>query len=439
MAPRSPPSSGPEPALVLAGRSWVGDRLQATELGLDEEGRIVRVGRALRGGRRRDLGEAVLLPAGVDLHVHFRDPGPPGSPESFADGTRQAILGGIGVVGDMPNTEPPTLSVSRLEEKAARVRGRAACDVLLYAGLVPGGHVATLGRSAGAFKLYESPTTGIEAPTPPRAVGPLLEAVRATDLAVTVHAEDPAGFLGQDPPPTTLEAWSAARPPSAEADAVRATLGAAGTARVHLAHLTQAPLVEAVRAAGHSCEVTPHHLLLSTHRPGLGAHGKVNPPLRGEADRAALFEAFRQGRVPILASDHAPHAEGAKAVPFDRAPSGMPGVETLLPLLLAKVGAGEVPLPVLQRAACDRPARWMGLPVGRLAPGHRGHVLAVDFRRRTRLAASRLQAPCGWTAFEGFEAVFPFEIYRDGERVVEAGEYVGRPNGRVLRPDYARS
>jgi dihydroorotase len=109
----------------------------------------------------------------------------------------------------------------------------------------------------------------------------------------------------------------------------------------------------------------------------------------------------------------------------------------MLPLLLARVRAGELDLEVLLRAACDRPARWLGQPIGRIAAGHRAHLIVVDFRARTSLSGRRLHSACGWTPFEGWEAILPREHYRDGVRIVEEGEYVGAPTGRVVRPEFA--
>jgi dihydroorotase len=195
-------------------------------------------------------------------------------------------------------------------------------------------------------------------------------------------------------------------------------------------------VAQRLSAAGHSFEVTPHHLLQAAGK-GTDPRWKVNPPLRDEADRAALFEEFRSGRVPCLASDHAPQSRESKELPFERAPSGVPGVETMLPLLLEACRLGTVPLPVLIAAACDHPARWLGMPVGRIAPGHRADLLVIDFRDRATVRARDLHAPCGWTPFEGRSAVFPRHHFLHGEPIVEDGEYVGRPTGRVVRPDYA--
>jgi dihydroorotase len=111
----------------------------------------------------------------------------------------------------------------------------------------------------------------------------------------------------------------------------------------------------------------------------------------------------------------------------------------MIPLLLAHVARAELSLSVLQSASADRPARWFGLPMGRLVPGHRGHVYAVNFRRKVRLRGRDLHAPAGWTAFEGREAIFPTDHYLYGRPVVRDGEFVGTPAGRVVRPEFARA
>ncbi len=424
------------PELVLAGRAFVRGRLQPVEIGLDSEGRIQSIGKVRAGGARRDLGDAVILPAATDLHVHFREPGGAAAAESIAAGTVEAALGGVTLVGDMPNNEPSVDSVETVEAKAARVRGRAAVDVLIYAAPTRAAALDGLARTAGAFKVYESPTTGIGEGVSPSSLPALLGRLAELDLPVTVHAEDPELFVPSSVPRDPA-GWNAKRPVRAEDSAVERLLPPPPPLRLHVAHLTTARSIGRLRAAGVSFEASPHHLLLS-ERSGSDARFKVNPPLRSEEDRRGLWEAFSRGEVPCLASDHAPHPIDAKERPFEKAPSGMPGVETMLPLLLARVRAGALGLPALVAAACDRPARWLGQPLGRLAPGHRANFLIVDFRERVRLDAARLHAPCGWTAFEGWEAIFPREHYRDGVRIVDAGEYVGRPSGIVVRPEYAR-
>ncbi|MCI4334290.1 MAG: amidohydrolase family protein [Thermoplasmata archaeon] len=433
---REAATARPVPSIVLVGRSLQRGVLRPVEVGLDESGEIVAIGRDLRGGRRHDLGEAVLLPSAVDLHVHFRSPDVPHEGENWARGTVQAALGGVGVAGEMPNAQPPTSSASRLEERRDRGRGRLAIDLLLYAALERPSEVPKLGRVAGGFKLYLAPTTGIEPPGDSDQVAELLRLASLTGLPVAVHAEDPGQFVDPERATNPVE-WDRARPLEAEEGCVERLIASVPAGlRLHVAHVTSAETARRLKEAGHSFECTPHHLLLSD-RSGDDARWKVNPPLRSEAVRAGLWEAFRDGHVPCLASDHAPHEREAKDRPFPRAPAGVPGVGTMLPLLLARARAGELSLDRLQRAACEHPARWLGLPAGRLALGHRGGIVAVDFRRRQPFHAARFRDSCGWSPFEGHEMIFPFEHWHRGERIVEGGEYVGRPTGQVVRPEYA--
>lgn len=400
-------------------------------MGVSEEGRILRVGRSVEGRRRVDLGEQLILPSATDLHVHFRDPSPSGSFESFESGTLQAALGGVGAVVDMPNTEPPTTTPERLRAKIARTGGRANVDILLLAALAPGARVEELASEASGFKLYMAPTTG-DLGTPSGAeLRTLLERVARAGSALHVHAEDPGAFVGGRPA-RNPEDWSAARPVESELSALASLAPLPEGLLLHLAHATALPVVEKARAAGLSTEATPHHLLLAA-TPHQDARFKVNPPLRSAGDRQLLFDAFREGKVTMLASDHAPHGTEAKERPFAEAPSGMPGVETMLPLLLARVRAGELSLNALVAAACRRPAMFLGLPRGQLLPGMEANFLVVDFRQVKRLRAKELHAPCGWTAFEGHEGVFPREHFLRGERIVEDGEFVGDHSGHYLR------
>ena len=432
------PARTPEPpAWVLAGRAFLRGKLQPVEIAIDDAGRIQSIGRVRAGAPRHDVGDAVILPAATDLHVHFREPGGATEAENLATGTVEAALGGVTLVGEMPNTRPPVTDREGLESKAALVRGRAAVDVLLYGSPTVPRAREDLSRAAGGFKLYLSPTTGIDDPPAAGAVPGLLASLGPLGLPVSVHAEDPRAFR-TGAPPADAAAWDAARPARAEVAAIELLADRPAELRLHVAHVTTAASVQRLRASGLSFEATPHHLLLSTAAVRADPSGKVNPPLRGETERAALWSAFRQGEIPCLASDHAPHPAEAKSVEYARAPSGTPGVETMLPLMLAKVRTGELSLPVLLAAACDRPARWLGQPLGRLAPGHRANLLVVDFRHRSTIEARRLHAPCGFSAFEGWEGIFPREHYRDGRAIVKDGEFVGGRGGTVVRPEYAR-
>ena len=421
----------------MAGRAFVRGRLQPVEIAIGEDGRIQSLGRSRFGGERHDVGDRVILPAATDLHVHFREPGGDPGAETIRTGTIGAALGGVTLVGEMPNTSPPVVDREQLEAKAGHVVGQAAVDVLLYASPTEPRALAALARTAGAFKLYLGPTTNMETPPAPAELPMLVRRLAELGLPLAVHAEDPARFRATSIP-RDPKGWNGARPPEAEREAVEWLDDAPDRLRLHIAHVTTPGVAERLRARGRSFEATPHHLLLS-ERSGNDPRFKVNPPLRSEADRAGLWDAFTRGEVPMLASDHAPHAREAKDRPFERAPAGVPGVQTMLPLLLARVRSGDLGLDRLIAAACDRPARWLGQPLGRIAPGHRANLVVVDFRRRVNVVGRSLASPCGWSPFEGWETIPPVEVWQDGERIVDGGEYVGRPSGRVVRPEFAES
>ena len=424
--------SKPEPVTVYEGRLFHRGRLVEAEMGVDDDGKIVAVAKQLRGGRRIHLGESILLPSSIDLHVHFRDPGPPGEVEDLASGTLQAALGGIGAVVDMPNTVPPLTTVERLEEKGDRIASRAWVDVLPYAALIPGVDVPGLARVAAGFKLFMGPTTGDLVTPADEERRALLESVARTGLPVHVHAED-ATLFGHGNPPQDTDTWDQARPMSSELSAIRSLRDHPRSLRLHICHATSPEAVVAAREIGASTEATPHHLLLAASQFG-NTQQKVNPPLRPERVRQALWEEFQKGRVPILASDHAPHALARKSLPFPDAPSGLPGVEVMLPLLLEQVRRGSLELATLVQASARRPALFLGVPRGSLAPGNEADFLVVDFRARRKIEARSLHAPCGWTPYEGREAVFPQEHYLRGERIVEGGEFVPGRRARRLLP-----
>ncbi|HEX2066288.1 MAG TPA: amidohydrolase family protein, partial [Candidatus Thermoplasmatota archaeon] len=230
------------------------------------------------------------------------------------------------------------------------------------------------------------------------------------------------------------------RPPLAEVeaiyDAMKALAGLKKAPPVHIAHIASPDAVQAATAAGFSMGVCPHHLLLDTASTLSHAYGKMNPPLRSPEARKALWRLFAEGKLPILESDHAPHTQAEKEDTFHAAPSGVPGVETMLPLMLAQAKAGKVDLGTVVEAVTAAPARLLGLADrGALEPGLRADFAVFDLKAAGKVAAGALHSKCGWTPFEGHGAVFPSHTYLAGQAVVEDGELVAQPGtGKSLLP-----
>ena len=245
-----------------------------------EDGVIRTVRRTLRGEERYDFGERLLLPGGVDVHVHFRDPGMPRK-ETFATGTEAAACGGVTTVLDMPNTRPPAISPAALLEKRERAGRRAHVDFGLYGGLLRAEDVPRLAPHAHAFKVYLAESFGRLSP-PPEALPDLVAALRDAPRRTAFHAEDPTALRPRTE--RSLADHDAARPDTAEATAIQNLRSWHRGGPVHVAHLSSRAGLEALAGAPFSTEATPMHLLLDATAP-VGPRGKVNPPLPTPADR----------------------------------------------------------------------------------------------------------------------------------------------------------
>lgn len=203
--------------------------------------------------------------------------------------------------------------------------------------------------------------------------------------------------------------------------------------RLHICHLSAKESLDAVRdgrkqGKNITCEVTPHHLLLSIEtelKPQ--SFGKTNPPLRTTRDRIELWKAFCNGEIDILASDHAPHTRDEKKE-FSHSQSGMPGVETMLPLMFVQVRKNNLKLERLVNAMAEKPADMLGVTrKGRISVGNDADLIVVDMRRLSQIKGEKLHSKCGWTAFENYDAVFPRMTFVRGEPVIEDWELVGSP------------
>jgi len=410
---------------VIRGRVFFRGRLEPLSLGIAEDGRIAAVKKVLRGDEEIDYGDALILPGCVDIHVHMREPGLT-QKDDFRSGTRSAAIGGVTTIADMPNTEPPVTSARAYDEKVAALQGRSVIDYALYAAPRSPDSVAPLDKAI-AFKAYMAGSTGALQVGANELQG-ILRGAEASKKLVAVHAEDPAKF--QTGKVRGLEDHAAARPKEAEANAVTWLASVRGNTRVHVAHVTCVEALDAI-PAGFTCEATPHHMFLDSSRP-LGGLGKVNPPLRSAADRAALWDAFRAGRIDVVASDHAPHTLDEKQAPFDEAPAGVPGVATSFPLLMRRTRAGEIELARLVATMATRPAEILGLAKGTIDVGRDADLVVVDPRSSEPIRARRLRYKCGWTPFEGMDACFPRAVYLRGEAVVEEGEPVSEDRGQLM-------
>jgi len=425
---------------------------------IGDDGRIDAVGENLDAERTIDADERLLLPGAVDVHVHFRQPGAP-QKETWATGSRAAAAGGVTTVVDQPNTSPPTVTGAAFDEKEA-----FASDSLVDYGLSGGVTPEWDPDSLFARPLFALGEVFLADSTGEMGIDATLfaEAVeRAADagVPVTVHAEDATRFddgvrergeaavreAGDDAPTGRAvggdaDAWSAYRTAEAEIAAAERTVEVAreADAAVHLAHTSTPEAVDVARAGGLTCEVTPHHLFCSREDyADLGTYGRMNPPLRSAARREALFERLLDGRVDVVATDHAPHTRAEKDVALWRAPSGVPGVETMVPLLLAATRTTDLTVERVRDVTARTPAAIFDVSrKGRIEAGYDADLALYDLDDVRAVRGDDLHSKCGWTPFEGREGVFPVWTMRRGERVWDAAEArFGEPTGANVRRD----
>lgn len=414
-----------------------------------KDGRIAAIGRIDRPAAETfDAKGLHVLPGVIDSQVHFREPGLTHK-EDLATGTAAAALGGVTAVFEMPNTKPNTTTAEALAEKLALAEGRAWCDVAFFVGATAenAGELGRLERLPGAagIKIFMGSSTGnllVEDDDT------LLAALGNGNRRVAVHAEDEyrlrermatvrdGGEKGVDP--ALHPVWRDVE------TALRATtrlmrLARQAGRRVHVLHVTTAeevPIIAANKDIA-TMEVTPQHLTLAApdcYRE-LGTFAQMNPPIREARHREALWQAVRDGVVDCIGSDHAPHTREEKAKPYPQSPSGMPGVQTLLPLMLDHMNAGRLTLERLVDLTSAGPARIYNVAAkGRIAVGYDADLTVVDLGAKRTIEAKAMASKCGWTPFDGINVTgWPKATILRGHVAMREDELIGRPVGKPVR------
>lgn len=408
------------------------------------EGRIVAIGPV--GGPAAetvDVRGLTILPGVIDSQVHFREPGLEHK-EDLASGSRAAVMGGVTAVFEMPNTKPLTTSADAVADKIRRASGRMYCDFAFWVGATAQNvdQLPELERLPGTagIKIFMGSSTG-DLLVPDDET--LTRVLSRTSRRVAVHAEDEARLEARKPlrepgNPLSHPVW---RDPEAALLATRrlVTIARATGARVHVLHVSTAEemdfLIDHKDVA--SIEVTPHHLTLATDEHGarLGTRMQMNPPVRDSAVRAALWRALDGGLVDVLGSDHAPHTLEEKAKPYPESPSGMTGVQTLVPTMLDHVARGRLTLARFIDLTSAGPARLFGIATkGRIALGYDADFTVVDLKRQHVIRNDWIASKAGWTPYHGTMVTgWPVGTIIRGRRAMWEGTLAPAPFGRPVR------
>lgn len=430
--------------LVAAGTLVNQDGVHVADIGI-RDGRIVGLGQLDRAaaGEVIDARGLHVLPGVIDTQVHFREPGGEHK-EDLESGSRAAVLGGVTAVFEMPNTNPTTTTEAALADKVARARDRMHCDFAFFVGATTDNAdlLPELERLPGAagVKVFMGSSTGSLLVEDDASVARVLGAIRRR---ASFHSEDE---------PRLRERMSVRRPgdPSSHPEwrdvqtALTCTerllrLARMARSRIHVLHITTAEEMTLLAANKDiaTVEVTPQHLTLAAPEAydRLGTKAQMNPPIRGDEHRQALWRALANGVVDVLGSDHAPHTLDEKAKPFPDSPSGMPGVQTLLPVMLNHVAEGRLTLERLVDLTSHGPQRLFQIAgKGRIAVGYDADLSIVDLKARREITDADMASRVGWTPYAGLTVTgWPVGTIIRGRRVMWEGALVTPSGGQPVR------
>jgi dihydroorotase len=432
--------------IVRGGQAWTTAGLVQADIGV-RGGRFAAIGDlgAASAGMVLDAAGLTVLPGVIDTQVHFREPGLEHK-EDLESGTRGAVLGGVTAVFEMPNTRPSTLTADDLAAKLQRAHGRAWCDFAFYMGGSAENVEAlpTLERLAGCcgVKVFMGASTGTLL-VPDDATLDRILAHGSRRMAV--HCEDEERMNARKGLAQQPGATAHLHPVVRDVEsALRATqrllrLARKHGRRVHVLHVTTEEEMLFLRDHKDiaTVEATPQHLTLAAPDcyDRLGTFAQMNPPIREARHREGLWRAVRDGTVDVIGSDHAPHTRAEKAQPYPQSPSGMPGVQTLLPLLLDHMNAGRLSLARLVDLTSAGAARIFGLAAkGRIALGYDADLTLVDLAARREITEAWMATKAGWTPFAGMQVTgWPVATIVRGNVVMRDGEMPGTPIGTPVR------
>ncbi|SMH43752.1 dihydroorotase [Mesorhizobium australicum] len=382
-----------------------------------------------------------VLPGVVDSQVHFREPGLEHK-EDLETGSRAAVLGGVTAVFEMPNTKPLTTSEAALADKVARATGRMHCDFAFWVGGTRDNakDVAELERLPGAagIKVFMGSSTGDLLVEDDDGVYSILKNTRRR---AAFHSEDEFRLrqrLGERVPgdPASHPVW---RDEIAALQCTERLVAVArrARARIHVLHISTAEEIEFLEHHKDvaTCEATPHHLTLTADDYArLGTLLQMNPPVRAGRHRDGVWRGISDGIVDVLGSDHAPHTLEEKAKPYPDSPSGMTGVQTLVPVMLDHVNAGRLTLQRFVDLSSHGPNRIFGMArKGRIAAGYDADFTIVDLKRRETITNEQQGSKAGWTPHHGREVTgWPVGTIVRGMRVMWDGEIVTAGRGRAV-------
>jgi dihydroorotase len=431
--------------LLISGGTIVNhDGIHKADIGIID-GKIADIG-ALEGKKADKTLKADnlhVLPGVIDTQVHFREPGLTHK-EDLESGSRAAVMGGVTAVFEMPNTNPSTTTVEAIADKVARGRNRMFCDFAFYAGASTDNldQLAELERAEGVagIKVFMGSSTGSLLVAESEELEQLFQTITRR---AAFHSEDEERLKQRIGEQIMGDAASHVvwRDDQTAINSTKRLLKLARkhARRIHVLHITTAE--EMALLADYkdlvSVEVTPQHLTLAAPDAyeRLGTLAQMNPPIRSQKHQDGLWEGLRAGTVDVIGSDHAPHTLKEKQNTYPSSPAGLPGVQTLVPLMLDHVSKGRLSLQRFVDLTSAGPNRLFGIAgKGRLARGYDADITIVDMKATKTITNEWMESRCGWTPFDGQQVTgWPVGTIVRGHQVMRDGEIITPATGQPIR------
>jgi dihydroorotase len=409
------------------------------------DGRIAALGTfdPEQAGKTIDCKGLHILPGVMDTQVHFREPGLEHK-EDLESGSRSAVMGGVTAVFEMPNTNPLTIDEATFTDKVKRGHHRMHCDYAFFIGGTRENvrDLPELERAPGCagVKVFIGSSTGALLVEDDDSLRKIFQVIRRR---AAFHAEDE--FRLNERKGLRIEGDARSHPVwRDEVAALMATQRLVNLARetgkrIHVLHISTKEEIDYLRDHKDvaSCEATPHHLTMAAPEcyERLGTLAQMNPPVRDAAHRAGIWKGIEQGIIDVLGSDHAPHTLEEKQKVYPASPSGMTGVQTLVPLMLDHVNAGRLSLQRFVDLTSAGPARLFNMAMkGRIAAGDDADFTIVDLKRSETITNKWVASKAGWTPYDGVTVKgWPVGTFVRGRQVMWQGELVTPSQGETVK------
>ena len=429
--------------IIKNGSCYIDGKLTQTDIGLSGN-KIKKIGKIeLNSSKVYDATDKVVLPGIIDTQTHFREPGST-DVEDLESGSRAAVLGGVTSLFEMPNTNPPTSNLVEFDKKLQLAKNRMHSNYAFYFGATPDNieQLSKLKDVEGCcgVKLFAGSSTGKLLVDKEADIE---KVISSSDRVVSIHSEDEEilnlrkKFIKEGDVHSHPE-W---RNTECAISSTRRVVKIAEryNKKIHVLHVTTKEEVDflAMHKKNVTFEITPQHLTL--YAPDcydkLGTYAQMNPPLRTKEHYDRLWVAIKNNIVDVLGSDHAPHSKENKNKNYPNTPSGMPGVQTIFPVMLDHVNNGKLSLQQLINFMCENPCKIFGIKnKGYLKEGYDADLTIADMNKEVTIKDEMIASKCGWTPFNNHKVKgFPVGTIVNGNLVMSDGKVIVESKGTPLK------